>query len=156
MTTPYRQPSTEAQFICIVCYERASAVAAVCPHCDAPMQPLSDPAVVGELRARAAKKKSALDGRRLRILAPASLLIVILLHGMLLWTHAYDVAVGHDVFQAGANFYLGFFVIPLIYWLIVYSLFEVAAKRLHLFETNATIDPQTAPVADLLGWLNIR
>ena len=96
-----------------------------------------------------------MKSRRLRILGPAVFVTAYLLNGILLWLGVYGLKMGNDVFQAGAEFYAIFFILPLVFTLPIGALFDFVTKRLHLLEAPATIDPATAPLRELIGWLGI-
>lgn len=155
MTTPYREDSEEARYICIVCYAQTATTAEVCARCAAPMQPLADGQIVAELRRRAASKKKRVDGRRLRFVMVSSFVAAVLVNGVLLWRRVYDIRFEGTSQASNGSAYLAFFFVPLFLWLVMFTLFDRVARRLHVFTPPSSIDPDKASVPELLAWLGI-
>jgi ribosomal protein L40E len=155
MTAPYREDSDEARYICIVCYAQTATTAEVCPRCAAPMQPLADGEIVAELRKRAASKKKRVDGRRLRFVMVSSFVAAALVNAVLLWRRVYDIRFEGTSQASNGSAYVAFFFVPLFLWLVIFTLFDRVARRLHVFTPPSSIDPDKASVPELLAWLGI-
>lgn len=77
----YRQAdSSTARFVCTVCMRSASSVAGDCPRCGVTRPPLSNPAVVIELRKRIERNHQRRDAQRWALVMGGGTLITICIY----------------------------------------------------------------------------
>lgn len=147
----YRTSPPEPQYLCIVCYEHTASHAQDCPKCNAPMAPLES--AQSDLRARAEERKKSINGRRNRILLPASFILAFLVEGLLFAVHVLDWKVDKvgGWSRGSSSFYV--FLIPAGLAVLFYGLLDKLTKNWAALGANVTIEPSRATTGELLAFL---
>jgi hypothetical protein len=77
----YREAdSSTARFVCTVCMRTASSVASDCPLCNVTRPPLSNPAVVIELRKRVEQKRQRRDAQQWALVIGGATIVTICIY----------------------------------------------------------------------------
>lgn len=156
MTSAYRSAPIEARFVCMVCRKPPLSVAAQrgdCLRCLCPMFPIMDEDVQAALRDRAARKKKAINGRRMWIVFGVSFALAFVFNIVLILRGVYGEDHSRTPYEGGAWFYAFLFLVPLFLASPIYLVGDFICARLHLLEPNATIDPANATTAELVKFL---